>query len=349
MKNWKTVLLPSAVVLTIGMAAAWAAQTNYIGTVFIADTTTPANQLTVNADGSINATVISGGGVPSIAGTANQITETGSPGATTLSIPSDFRAPGTVLATTSLTTPLLNLSGTSNQLVFQSAGVTGTLSWAPASTNKTITLPNGTTDFTGTGGTGQVLRQSSSGAAITVATMACSDLSNGATGCSTATGTSGATIPLLNGTNTWSGTNTFNAAIGIGADVTFASGASHQILQDTSGYIRLGTIGLTSIYFQTNSSDKFYIDGGAPLFAAASTAKIGWSSTTAPDGGIDTNLSRSAAGVIQVGTTTANNSGTLDAALYKAGGTSGIASCTVATLGATITIKGGIITAFTGC
>lgn len=37
-----------------------------------------------------------GGGVPSISGTANQITETGSPGATTLSIPSDFRLPGTI-------------------------------------------------------------------------------------------------------------------------------------------------------------------------------------------------------------------------------------------------------------
>lgn len=40
--------------------------------------------------------------------------------------------------------------------------------------------------------------------------IACGDLSNGATGCSTATGTSGATIPLLNGTNTWSGAQSFN-------------------------------------------------------------------------------------------------------------------------------------------
>ena len=111
--------------------------------------------------------------------------------------------------TTSVTTPVVNLSGTSNQIVFQSAGVTGTLSWSPATTNKTITLPNGTTDFTGTGGTGQVLRQSTTGAAITVATMACSDLSNGATGCSTATGTSGAKIPILNAANTWSAVQTF--------------------------------------------------------------------------------------------------------------------------------------------
>lgn len=38
-----------------------------------------------------------------------------------------------------------------------------------------------------------------------VSQAACADLSNGATGCSTATGTSGGNIPLLNGTNVWSG------------------------------------------------------------------------------------------------------------------------------------------------
>ena len=37
---------------------------------------------------------------------------------------------------------------------------------------------------------------------------ACSDLSNGATGCSTAVGTSGATLPLLNAANTWGGVQT---------------------------------------------------------------------------------------------------------------------------------------------
>lgn len=46
---------------------------------------------------------------------------------------------------------------------------------------------------------------------IGAAQIACSNLSNGTTGCSTATGTSGATTPLLNGTNTWSGVQTFNS------------------------------------------------------------------------------------------------------------------------------------------
>ena len=51
---------------------------------------------------------------------------------------------GGVTAAVSVTTPSINLSATSNQLVLQSAGVTGTLTWSPASTNKTITLPNTT-------------------------------------------------------------------------------------------------------------------------------------------------------------------------------------------------------------
>jgi len=38
---------------------------------------------------------------------------------------------------------------------------------------------------------------------------ACADLSNGATGCSTAVGTSGATMPLLNAANTWGGAQSF--------------------------------------------------------------------------------------------------------------------------------------------
>jgi len=41
--------------------------------------------------------------------------------------------------------------------------------------------------------------------------------------------------------------------------------------------------------------------------------------------------------------------GTVDSPAYKAGGTAGIAACSVVTAGATITIKAGLITAFTGC
>lgn len=55
--------------------------------------------------------------------------------------------PRTVYAGTSVITPLVtsathNLTATSNQIVFQSAGVTGTMTWTPATSGKTVTIPN---------------------------------------------------------------------------------------------------------------------------------------------------------------------------------------------------------------
>jgi len=41
-----------------------------------------------------------------------------------------------------LTIGILNLSATSSQIVMQSAGITGTLTWTPATSDKVITLPN---------------------------------------------------------------------------------------------------------------------------------------------------------------------------------------------------------------
>lgn len=69
--------------------------------------------------------------------------------------------------------------------------------------------------------------------------IACADLSTGATGCSTATGTSGATIPLLNGTNTFSGVQTFGEVISTvsvqsGTTYTFAATDCGTIVEFTS-------------------------------------------------------------------------------------------------------------------
>lgn len=54
MGNLRTLGIAATAAFIAGSIGVYAAQTNYLGTVFIADTTTPANQLKVNADGSIN-------------------------------------------------------------------------------------------------------------------------------------------------------------------------------------------------------------------------------------------------------------------------------------------------------
>jgi hypothetical protein len=52
--NLRTVLIAALAGLLGAGVTALAQRTNYLGTVFIADTTTPTNQLKVNSDGSIN-------------------------------------------------------------------------------------------------------------------------------------------------------------------------------------------------------------------------------------------------------------------------------------------------------
>lgn len=82
--------------------------------------------------------------------------------------------------------------------------------------------------------------------------LACADLSNAGLGCSTATGTSGATIPLLNGANTWSSAQTLSVApifttlsgplIGHGASALTAGSLSGNttVFGTTSGTLTTG-------------------------------------------------------------------------------------------------------------
>jgi hypothetical protein len=127
----------------------------------------------------------------------------------------------------------LGSSGTAGSVVVGGSS-SGTQTWKTAATagTTTITWPGGTTDFSGTGGSNQVVKQTSSGGAFTVGTLACANLSDGATGCSTATGTSGATLPLLNGTNTWSGTQTFGTTVGT---INTQSGTTYTLAASDCG------------------------------------------------------------------------------------------------------------------
>ncbi len=153
---------------------------------------------------------------------------------------------------------------------------------AAAGTGSVLTLPGGTTDFSATGGAGQLVKQATSGGALTVGTVACAGLSDGATGCSTATGTSGATLPLLNAANTWSAVQTFTnsdiALLGSSTGkTTFTSanaGASNYTLttQAATGTVALldvadqtvaGGANVTSLSLGTISSGTTTIDCGA--------------------------------------------------------------------------------------
>lgn len=102
--------------------------------------------------------------------------------------------------------------------VIMTGSTSGSLTLRPAAiagSGSTLTFPGGTTNFSATGGTSQVVKQTSAGAAFTVARLACSDLSDSGAGCSGAGGggvtsvngsSSGATLTATGGPVTTTGT-----------------------------------------------------------------------------------------------------------------------------------------------
>lgn len=100
----------------------------------------------------------------------------------------------TATGTSGATTPLLNGANTWSGVQSINSGdlslkgsSSGALAIKPAAAagSNTLTLPAGTTDFSATGGTSQVVQQASTGAALTVGQLACGDLSNSTSSCST--------------------------------------------------------------------------------------------------------------------------------------------------------------------
>jgi hypothetical protein len=122
----------------------------------------------------------------------------------------------------------------------------GTLTVKPAAAagSNTLTLPAGTTDFSATGGTSQVIKQTSAGAAFTVARLACADLSDSGAGCTGGGGT---------------GTVTHTAGALTANQVVIGAGSAD--------IAALGTLGTTTTLLHGNAS-------GAPTFGSVVNADI---------------------------------------------------------------------------
>lgn len=153
----------------------------------------------------------------------------------------------TATGTSGATIPLLNAANTwsgnqshnSGTLILKGASSgTTTLNAAAAAGSTTITLPGGTTDFSATGGTSQVVKQTSSGGAFTVGRLACADLSDSGSGC---TGGGGATLSA----NTFTDTQTITPP---------NNGQAITLSASTTG---VGTIATASSATVTGSGTKF--------------------------------------------------------------------------------------------
>jgi hypothetical protein len=128
---------------------------------------------------------------------------------------------------------------------------------ANVNANSTITLPNGTTDFSATGGTSQVVKQTSAGAAFTVGQLAASDLSNGTTG---------------SGSVVLSTTPTFITNITAPLVIGGTAAGSSLILESTSG---TGTTDFIAFQTGTQSERMRILDSGCVAIGTAADCGAG--------------------------------------------------------------------------
>lgn len=168
----------------------------------------------------------------------------------------------------SLTVDKLNLADTSNQVVFQSAGVTGTLTWTPATLNKTVTIP----DYTGTValGAGTLTTTTANDVATATHTHAVTTTSDGNANVSTILQSSASGqlkvsdlfLPLSGQVGTGTTLITFNDAI----DVFYFANGDIQITTSGKGIIHAD--GNTDGEFLRANGTRyvpagFYFDGTA--------------------------------------------------------------------------------------
>jgi len=123
-----------------------------------------------------------------------------------------------------------------------SSSGTVTLAVPAAAGSNTLTLPAGTTDFSATGGTSQVVKQTGAGSALTVARLACADLSDSGAGC---TGSGG-------GAPTDAHYVTTQAESGLSAEVSLGALTTGLLLNTVSA-----SVSTPSAYAGTSCTNQF--------------------------------------------------------------------------------------------
>lgn len=186
----------------------------------------------------------------------------------------------------------------------------GTLDLRVASTAGTsvITFPAGTTNFSATGGSGQVVKQNSAGGALTVAALSCADLSDEAASCATnalnASNISSGTLPyarldVATTSNIWANTASkvvdaagLNAS---GALVTVTSSSSITIDMATGINFIVSLAHNTTLNAPTNSVGGR--SGCMLIVQTAGSNTMAFNSAWKFSGGIDPVLSTAATAV----------------------------------------------------
>lgn len=179
-------------------------------------------------------------------------------------------------ADNSLTVDKINLADKSNQIIFQSSGITGTLTWTPAGVNKTVTIPN----YTGTMalGAGTLTAATLNDVLTATHTHAITNTSDGATNHSTILSSSAAGAITMDDYFTIDGGQfgiSGNELLTVNAAGTFAfSGISGVTVQDAD-YI--GNSGATArLTFDSSGATDFayFSDCSVGIEETSPTAKL---------------------------------------------------------------------------
>lgn len=185
---------------------------------------------------------------PCLTGTVTSISVTAASGLT--ATPNPITATGTIACATATSGAkgcvqvdgtTITASGGVISAVAGAAGInqlTGDVTAGPGTGAQAATLANSGVSA----GTYTKLTVDAKGRATVGATAACADLSDDGTACRENTGTSGHTLPFLDGANSWSGTQTFAAAIGASEEV---AGTTYTIAASDCGKTKIFTSGST--------------------------------------------------------------------------------------------------------
>ncbi|MDD5416249.1 MAG: MerR family DNA-binding transcriptional regulator [Candidatus Daviesbacteria bacterium] len=194
-------------------------------------------------------------------------------GDTTLTVTKDALLDQDVSTTAAPTFNTLNLSATKDQLVFQSGGPTGTLTWTPTAT-RTITLPDVTTTLVGKDTTDTLTNKSLSGSSNTLTNIPNSALTNSKVTVTAGTNLTGggdislgssATIalkdsPSITGTLTVGGTTTLSGATTLSSTLAVTGAATFSSTITAGGVVKLtdGTAAAPALTFTSDTDTGLY-------------------------------------------------------------------------------------------
>jgi hypothetical protein len=217
-----------------------------------------------------------GGAVSSVFGrTGAVIGQAGDYTAALVTNAADVTAANVFVHATGQTMTRLQLTGsTSGFLSLRAAAVAGT---------SIVTWPAGTTDFTATGGSGHVVRQTSTGAAFTVGPLALADIMGGATVCTTTAVCTGYQADLgftpedVTNKNTATVLGTSNTAYPTQNAVKVYVDTGLATKQNTLGFTPENVInkatatalGTSDALYPTQNAVKVYVDTGLATKQAA--------------------------------------------------------------------------------